>query len=296
MAHRLTNLTPHLSLRYTLPHLAQTTCHQHLAPLHQPHHLPSWHQTQLLNIHSVRTSTCVADKPATNMSAPSPGPTTSKAPAYFNSTHHRPASTFEPPTPIVSLQYTPHSPLPPTQPPSPPKTWTCTGTTPVSTRAPSRNTPILTTHTPAPKRPRTIPKNSTDPPPIESQLSLLHLPADEREHTEHITESSLPPEFQARAGPSRQSLERFNPSSTNIDTSAINDESTNVVMQKEGALDNVWRLVNTISSLKTQRNYERIVTKRTVARIEDFEEKAEEFLKEFRNFVDDGKSRKQPRF
>lgn len=67
-------------------------------------------------------------------------------------------------------------------------------------------------------------------------------------------------------------------------------------MQKEGSTDNIWQNVNTISSLRTQRNYDPVVTKRTIEEIEEFEDKIEEFVKDYRKFVDDGVTRKQPRF
>lgn len=60
--------------------------------------------------------------------------------------------------------------------------------------------------------------------------------------------------------------------------------------------DNIWRGINKIHDLKTQRNYERVVHKRTLSEIEEFENKVESWMKEYRDFVDDGVSRKQPRF
>lgn len=72
--------------------------------------------------------------------------------------------------------------------------------------------------------------------------------------------------------------------------------STLAPIEKEGLTDNIWQTVNTIARLRTQRNYDWVVRKRTIAELERFEEKINEFANEYRNFVDDGVSLKQPRF
>lgn len=114
---------------------------------------------------------------------------------------------------------------------------------------------------------------------------------------EDITESSLPMCFQR---PQRSTLNNKDTigisSSTNKRTRESSGDSTNLFMQKEGSTDNIWQNVNTISSLRTQRNYDPVVTKRTIEEIEEFEDKIEEFVKDYRKFVDDGVTRKQPRF
>lgn len=126
----------------------------------------------------------------------------------------------------------------------------------------------------------------------------IHLPSRDPDVTEDITESSLPPQFhrEMSSTPHLQKASDIASLTAAEGTSRSSGVSTNMLMQKEGSTENIWRIVNTIGRVRTQRNYECIVTKRTLQEIEDFEEKAEEFAKEFKNFVNDGVSRKQPRF
>lgn len=66
--------------------------------------------------------------------------------------------------------------------------------------------------------------------------------------------------------------------------------------QKEYYVENIWRAVSKIHDMQSQRNYETVVHKRTIGEIEAFESKVEKWMNEYREFVDDGVSRKQPRF
>lgn len=87
---------------------------------------------------------------------------------------------------------------------------------------------------------------------------------------------------------------------TGTATTATSEEPSNVstitLLQKEHAVDNIWRAVGNLTNIRTQRNYERVIKKRTLQEMERFEEKAEGWLAEYREFVDGGHNCKQPRF
>lgn len=69
-----------------------------------------------------------------------------------------------------------------------------------------------------------------------------------------------------------------------------------MAMQKEGGAENIWRSVGNLATYRTQRNYDQVMKKRTLAELEDFEEKVEGWANEYLNFVDDGVNRKHLRF
>lgn len=84
----------------------------------------------------------------------------------------------------------------------------------------------------------------------------------------------------------------FLPDHPNSNNNSI-EISTTTLLQKEYSTDNIWRNVGKFNELQTQRNYDRVIHKRSLSEIEAFESKVEEMIKEYRDFVDDGVSRKQ---
>lgn len=114
--------------------------------------------------------------------------------------------------------------------------------------------------------------------------------------TEDITKSSLPEGFASKkrfiAG---QNAGETIEDETNT-TEEFADVSTTTFMEKEGKMDNIWRRINTSHDMLNQRNYSRAVKKRTLEEADRFEEKVENWVREYQDFVDDGVSRKQPRF
>lgn len=92
----------------------------------------------------------------------------------------------------------------------------------------------------------------------------------------------------AKASSTTNGISRDNP--------AAGDSSTTNMTQKEYYVENIWRAVSKIHDMQSQRNYETVVHKRTIGEIEAFESKVEKWMNEYREFVDDGVSRKQPRF
>lgn len=113
--------------------------------------------------------------------------------------------------------------------------------------------------------------------------------------TEDISESSLPPRAGRAANATNAHDDSYN-LETSITDPAVAETSMTTLMQKEYAVDNMWRGLSMIHDSRTQRNYERVVHKRTLSEIEEFEAKVETWMKEYRDFVDDGISRKQIRF
>lgn len=87
-----------------------------------------------------------------------------------------------------------------------------------------------------------------------------------------------------------------NDDSNSTATTQTTEENTSTLIEKEGKADNIWRTVGSFANIRTQRNYDRVVKKQTLAEIEDFEEKVEAWANKYINFVDDGVNRKQPRY
>lgn len=114
------------------------------------------------------------------------------------------------------------------------------------------------------------------------------------EITEDISEfSSLPGLAHSKGrAPNETQFGTLTPD-TSTDKSRV---SLTTHMQKEGTADKIWRTVGNFANYRTQRNYDRVMKKRTLQELEDFKEKVEGWANEYRNFIDDGVNRKQPRF
>lgn len=113
--------------------------------------------------------------------------------------------------------------------------------------------------------------------------------------TEEIVKSSLPAGFAWKD----QGLNGYHDGTSHDDS--FNDQhsaniSTTTLLQKEYSTDNIWRTVSKINDIQTQQNHEHLIHKQTLSEIEAFESKVEEWIKEYCDFVDDGTTRKQPRF
>lgn len=88
----------------------------------------------------------------------------------------------------------------------------------------------------------------------------------------------------------------LDPNANSQSTAEISQVSVPTLMEQEAKTDNIWRWAGNITQIRTATNYNRVVNKRTLQELEDFETKIEGWAKEYRDFVDDGISRKQPRF
>lgn len=132
---------------------------------------------------------------------------------------------------------------------------------------------------------------------ITRQASQRPLPATHPRHdvTEEIVESSLPPGF-ARKDQGNTAHTHCTTPDPSLNAQHSVDISITTLLQKEYSTDNIWRNVSKLNDIRTQRNHERVIHKRTLSEIEAFESKVEEWIQEYRDFVDDGITCKQPRF
>lgn len=107
--------------------------------------------------------------------------------------------------------------------------------------------------------------------------------------TKNITESSLPPKFKRHNAPNCMEDITNRPSSTvNFDMSEENsDVITSKLLGKEAKADNVWCAIGNLIDIFTHRNYESVIKKQMLQEITTFKEKAEGWLAEYWNFVDD---------
>lgn len=95
--------------------------------------------------------------------------------------------------------------------------------------------------------------------------------------TEDITESSLPSAFFKKRPTADHTINENTCDDTN--NTQIEDDSTTTLMEKEGKLDNIWRSINTLHDICTQRNYSRAVNKRTLDEVDRFEEGVEKWVR-----------------
>lgn len=113
---------------------------------------------------------------------------------------------------------------------------------------------------------------------------------------EDILESSLPRNFPRITNRNDGNGAQTGPSNS-VDsecTEQLTGVTTTTWIEKEGKVDDIWRLLNTLNRIQSQRNHTRAVNKRTIKEIDAFEEKVESWVKDYRDFVDDGVTRKQP--
>lgn len=121
-------------------------------------------------------------------------------------------------------------------------------------------------------------------------------PREPADITEEIVESSLPPRFMDPAIAGKPCQPSTSNGDMSFNTTGIVENSATTIIQKEFCVDNIWSGVSKIHDMRTQKNYERVIHKRTLSEIEAFEGKVDEWMKEYRAFVDDGVNRKQPCF
>lgn len=140
------------------------------------------------------------------------------------------------------------------------------------------------------------PANANRPPNSKTTPTSGYLAA--RDVTEDITVSSLPESFMRPLRtyvPLNEDV-TLDPNANSQSTAEISQVSVPTLMEQEAKTDNIWRWAGNITRIRTATNYNRVVNKRTLQELEDFETKIEGWAKEYRDFVDDGISRKQPRF
>lgn len=130
--------------------------------------------------------------------------------------------------------------------------------------------------------------NSTD-------KTITNQPNTHPDITEEIVESTLPANF-------RQNIncDALEGSQSTRSTSAASESTpvyiTTTQMERKGKLDKIWQSLITLNRIQCQKNYNRAANKWTIEEIDNFKEKVEGWVKEYRDFVDNGVTRKQPRF